>query len=257
MTPWPVLGGGFPFTLVSHKERKIMFLHQAQVKKASVKLLLLVPELLLYPYKIWKTVEGQLHLARNLDLFLKGLKLMSKKHTTFAYGHKPAKHGPCSYYTIRHPARLLYCKTPDGNFHYLYLSYTMHEWGLYWLNVQSGRRAKYCCSFYTVMFSYTAASTDDSAEEKTHGTLHTGLIIGILVLVLVVAAAILVTIYMYHHPTSSASLFFIEVICFPFISYFHTSKMIAFTVLGIKHCQPPVFWNLVNLSVQFYMLNDD
>ncbi|XP_040208426.1 plexin domain-containing protein 2 [Rana temporaria] len=54
------------------------------------------------------------------------------------------------------------------------------------------------------------ASTDDSAEEKTHGTLHTGLIIGILVLVLVVAAAILVTIYMYHHPTSSASLFFIE-----------------------------------------------
>ncbi|XP_018419731.1 PREDICTED: plexin domain-containing protein 2 [Nanorana parkeri] len=54
------------------------------------------------------------------------------------------------------------------------------------------------------------ASTDDSAEEKSHGALHTGLIIGILVLVLVVAAAILVTIYMYHHPTSSASLFFIE-----------------------------------------------
>ncbi|XP_063777626.1 plexin domain-containing protein 2 isoform X1 [Pseudophryne corroboree] len=54
------------------------------------------------------------------------------------------------------------------------------------------------------------ASTDDSAAEKQRGTLHTGLIIGILVLVLVVVAAILVTIYMYHHPTSSASLFFIE-----------------------------------------------
>lgn len=54
------------------------------------------------------------------------------------------------------------------------------------------------------------ASTDDSAAEKQRGSLHTGLIIGILVLVLVVVAAILVTIYMYHHPTSSASLFFIE-----------------------------------------------
>ncbi|MEE6466838.1 hypothetical protein FKM82_007067 [Ascaphus truei] len=54
------------------------------------------------------------------------------------------------------------------------------------------------------------ASTDDSAAEKKGGTLHTGLIIGILVLVLLVVAAILVTIYMYHHPTSSASLFFIE-----------------------------------------------
>ncbi|KAG8573726.1 hypothetical protein GDO81_012514, partial [Engystomops pustulosus] len=54
------------------------------------------------------------------------------------------------------------------------------------------------------------ASTDDSAAEKQRGSLHTGFIIGILVLVLVVVAAILVTIYMYHHPTSSASLFFIE-----------------------------------------------
>ncbi|NXQ79523.1 PXDC2 protein, partial [Nyctibius grandis] len=55
------------------------------------------------------------------------------------------------------------------------------------------------------------ASTDDSAAEKKGGTLHAGLIVGILVLVLIVAAAILVTIYMYHHPTSAASLFFIEV----------------------------------------------
>ncbi|XP_068002520.1 plexin domain-containing protein 2 [Melanerpes formicivorus] len=54
------------------------------------------------------------------------------------------------------------------------------------------------------------ASTDDSAAEKKAGTLHAGLIVGILVLVLIVAAAILLTIYMYHHPTSAASLFFIE-----------------------------------------------
>uniref|UniRef100_A0A8D2KR45 Plexin domain containing 2 n=1 Tax=Varanus komodoensis TaxID=61221 RepID=A0A8D2KR45_VARKO len=54
------------------------------------------------------------------------------------------------------------------------------------------------------------ASTDDSAAEKKGGTLHTGLIVGIFILVLIVAAAILVTVYMYHHPTSTASLFFIE-----------------------------------------------
>uniref|UniRef100_A0A8C4W351 Plexin domain containing 2 n=1 Tax=Gopherus evgoodei TaxID=1825980 RepID=A0A8C4W351_9SAUR len=44
------------------------------------------------------------------------------------------------------------------------------------------------------------ASTDDSAAEKKGGTLHAGLIVGILILVLIVAAAILVTVYMYHHP---------------------------------------------------------
>uniref|UniRef100_A0A8D0L9Y4 Plexin domain containing 2 n=1 Tax=Sphenodon punctatus TaxID=8508 RepID=A0A8D0L9Y4_SPHPU len=54
------------------------------------------------------------------------------------------------------------------------------------------------------------ASTDDRAAEKKGGTLHAGLIVGILILVLIVAAAILVTVYMYHHPTSAASLFFIE-----------------------------------------------
>uniref|UniRef100_A0A8B9PCC3 Plexin domain containing 2 n=1 Tax=Apteryx owenii TaxID=8824 RepID=A0A8B9PCC3_APTOW len=48
------------------------------------------------------------------------------------------------------------------------------------------------------------------AAEKKGGTLHAGLIVGILILVLIVAAAILLTVYMYHHPTSAASLFFIE-----------------------------------------------
>ncbi|XP_011819254.1 PREDICTED: plexin domain-containing protein 2 isoform X2 [Colobus angolensis palliatus] len=54
------------------------------------------------------------------------------------------------------------------------------------------------------------ASTDDSAAEKKGGTLHAGLIVGILILVLIIATAILVTVYMYHHPTSAASIFFIE-----------------------------------------------
>ncbi|KAJ1101348.1 hypothetical protein NDU88_006416, partial [Pleurodeles waltl] len=53
-------------------------------------------------------------------------------------------------------------------------------------------------------------STDDSAVEKKTGALHPGLIIGILMLVLILTAATLVTLYMYHHPTSPASLFFIE-----------------------------------------------
>lgn len=73
-----------------------------------------------------------------------------------------------------------------------------------WWNVQG---ISYCAQGCALC----AASTDDSAAEKKGGTLHAGLIVGILVLVLVVAAAILVTIYMYHHPTSAASLFFIEV----------------------------------------------
>uniref|UniRef100_F6WLW2 Plexin domain containing 2 n=1 Tax=Xenopus tropicalis TaxID=8364 RepID=F6WLW2_XENTR len=54
------------------------------------------------------------------------------------------------------------------------------------------------------------ASTDNSAAEMKNGTLHTGLIIGILIVILLVITAILVAVYMYHHPTSSASLFLIE-----------------------------------------------
>uniref|UniRef100_A0A5F8GLT6 Plexin domain containing 2 n=1 Tax=Monodelphis domestica TaxID=13616 RepID=A0A5F8GLT6_MONDO len=56
----------------------------------------------------------------------------------------------------------------------------------------------------------TEASTDDSAAEKKEGALHAGLIVGILILVLIIATAILVTVYMYNHPTSAASIFFIE-----------------------------------------------
>ncbi|KAG7488509.1 hypothetical protein MATL_G00034820 [Megalops atlanticus] len=54
------------------------------------------------------------------------------------------------------------------------------------------------------------ASPADSTAEKKEGSLHTGLIVGILMIMLIMAAAVLVTVYMYHHPTSAASLFFIE-----------------------------------------------
>uniref|UniRef100_A0A8C7QJE5 PSI domain-containing protein n=1 Tax=Oncorhynchus mykiss TaxID=8022 RepID=A0A8C7QJE5_ONCMY len=51
---------------------------------------------------------------------------------------------------------------------------------------------------------------ESAAERKDTHPLHTGLILGILVVLLIMAAAALVTVYIYHHPTSAASLFFIE-----------------------------------------------
>uniref|UniRef100_A0A672JCA2 Plexin domain containing 2 n=1 Tax=Salarias fasciatus TaxID=181472 RepID=A0A672JCA2_SALFA len=52
----------------------------------------------------------------------------------------------------------------------------------------------------------------DSAVDKVPGThpLHTGLILGILLVMLIMIAGVLITIYIYHHPTSAASLFLIE-----------------------------------------------
>ncbi|XP_040022681.2 plexin domain-containing protein 2 [Gasterosteus aculeatus] len=52
----------------------------------------------------------------------------------------------------------------------------------------------------------------DSAVDRKSGThpLHTGLILGILLVILVMVAGVLVTVYIYHHPTSAASLFLIE-----------------------------------------------
>lgn len=53
----------------------------------------------------------------------------------------------------------------------------------------------------------------DSAVDRVPGThpLHIGLILGILLVMLIVVAGVLVTVYVYHHPTSAASLFLIEV----------------------------------------------
>ncbi|XP_029313176.1 plexin domain-containing protein 2 isoform X1 [Cottoperca gobio] len=52
----------------------------------------------------------------------------------------------------------------------------------------------------------------DSAVDRKPGThpLHTGLILGILLVMLVMVAGVLITVYIYHHPTSAASLFLIE-----------------------------------------------
>uniref|UniRef100_A0A8C9YSP9 Plexin domain containing 2b n=1 Tax=Sander lucioperca TaxID=283035 RepID=A0A8C9YSP9_SANLU len=52
----------------------------------------------------------------------------------------------------------------------------------------------------------------DSAVDRKPGThpLHTGLILGILLVMLVMVGGVLVTVYIYHHPTSAASLFLIE-----------------------------------------------
>uniref|UniRef100_A0A8D3DZQ0 PSI domain-containing protein n=2 Tax=Scophthalmus maximus TaxID=52904 RepID=A0A8D3DZQ0_SCOMX len=55
-------------------------------------------------------------------------------------------------------------------------------------------------------------SQADSAIGRMPGThpLHTGLILGILLVMLIMVAGVLVTVYIYHHPTSAASLFLIE-----------------------------------------------
>uniref|UniRef100_A0AAX7TZI6 PSI domain-containing protein n=1 Tax=Astatotilapia calliptera TaxID=8154 RepID=A0AAX7TZI6_ASTCA len=54
------------------------------------------------------------------------------------------------------------------------------------------------------------AATD--AVDRVKGThpLHTGLILGILLVMLIMIAGVLITVYIYHHPTSAASLFLIE-----------------------------------------------
>ncbi|KAK5600452.1 Plexin domain-containing protein 2 [Crenichthys baileyi] len=52
----------------------------------------------------------------------------------------------------------------------------------------------------------------DSAVNRVPGThpLHTGLILGILLVMVIMIAGVLITVYVYHHPTSAASLFLIE-----------------------------------------------
>ncbi|XP_034717929.1 plexin domain-containing protein 2 isoform X2 [Etheostoma cragini] len=52
----------------------------------------------------------------------------------------------------------------------------------------------------------------DSAVDRKPGThpLHTGLILGVLLVMFVMVGGVLVTVYIYHHPTSAASLFLIE-----------------------------------------------
>ncbi|XP_065131483.1 plexin domain-containing protein 2 [Paramisgurnus dabryanus] len=50
----------------------------------------------------------------------------------------------------------------------------------------------------------------DIAEKQREEQMQTGLLTGILVTMVLMVAAVLSTLYMYYHPTSSASLFFIE-----------------------------------------------
>lgn len=62
--------------------------------------------------------------------------------------------------------------------------------------------------------SRPAVMPADSAVDRipgSHQPLHIGLILGILLVALIVVAGVLVTVYVYHHPTSAASLFLIEV----------------------------------------------
>ncbi|XP_073783103.1 plexin domain-containing protein 2 isoform X3 [Danio rerio] len=60
----------------------------------------------------------------------------------------------------------------------------------------------------------TSLFTDDGEmgilEKQSEEQMQTGLLIGILLTMVLMVLAVLATIYMYNHPTSSASLFFIE-----------------------------------------------
>ncbi|XP_010900127.1 plexin domain-containing protein 2-like [Esox lucius] len=58
--------------------------------------------------------------------------------------------------------------------------------------------------------STAAAEEDESEEQQREVRLQTGLLVGISLVIIAMAAAVIATVYMYHNPTSSASLFFIQ-----------------------------------------------
>uniref|UniRef100_A0A665X2W8 PSI domain-containing protein n=1 Tax=Echeneis naucrates TaxID=173247 RepID=A0A665X2W8_ECHNA len=62
-----------------------------------------------------------------------------------------------------------------------------------------------CCCFHLVMPADNTVGRMPDAHP-----LHTGLILGILLVMLIMVAGVLITVYIYHHPTSAASLFLIE-----------------------------------------------
>uniref|UniRef100_A0A673L7W2 Plexin domain-containing protein 2-like n=1 Tax=Sinocyclocheilus rhinocerous TaxID=307959 RepID=A0A673L7W2_9TELE len=61
-----------------------------------------------------------------------------------------------------------------------------------------------------ILFCSFSDSQIDIIEKQTEEQMQTGLLIGILITMVLMVVAVLATIYMYYHPTSSASLFFIE-----------------------------------------------
>lgn len=64
-----------------------------------------------------------------------------------------------------------------------------------------------------ILFCVFAVMPANSAADRTPGAhpLHTGLILGVLLVMVIMVAGVMVTVYIYHHPTSAASLFLIEV----------------------------------------------
>ncbi|KAM9500885.1 plexin domain-containing protein 2 [Clarias gariepinus] len=58
--------------------------------------------------------------------------------------------------------------------------------------------------------SLSAEHSEAGRAGEQNARLQTGLLVSILLIVLLMVTAVMATIYMYHHPTSSASLFFIE-----------------------------------------------
>lgn len=59
-----------------------------------------------------------------------------------------------------------------------------------------------------MVFALTASEAGRAGGQRER---QTALLVSILLIILLMVAAVLATFYMYRHPTSSASLFFIEV----------------------------------------------
>ncbi|KAM6919230.1 plexin domain-containing protein 2 [Xenentodon cancila] len=70
--------------------------------------------------------------------------------------------------------------------------------------------SKYADDDPTISFQINEAPENESSKRENDDGLQAGLLAGILVMMVVMVAAVLISIYMYKHPTSSASLFLIE-----------------------------------------------
>lgn len=128
--------------------------------------------------------------------------------------------------------KVKWCQTRDVscfclNYMFLYVSHGTES-----LNLNETLRVKWLKTHYLCtkgyFLWYFSVMPADSTVDRMPGThpLHIGLILGILLVTLIMVAGVLVTVYVYHHPTSAASLFLIEVSGEAAIGHFATSSLI-------------------------------
>uniref|UniRef100_A0A667XGW6 Plexin domain containing 2a n=1 Tax=Myripristis murdjan TaxID=586833 RepID=A0A667XGW6_9TELE len=64
--------------------------------------------------------------------------------------------------------------------------------------------------FFNYLSSHIHNSAEAESTEESEERIQTGLLVGIVLVMVIMATAVLLSVYMYNHPTSSASLFFME-----------------------------------------------